>query len=200
MNSPLRSALWNFRAAMPIFLRSTFFRKGLLYAGVILAVAFGCMEAAGQKGLRGWAWQNPLPQGNPLNAIHFAQDKKTGYAVGVGNTILKTRDGGFTWQRQYSPTDVNLPDVFVRDERNAVMVGVRGTILATDNGGGDWKPVPNEAREHLRAVTFAGDAREFGWAVGTGGRVVRSTDGGGTWAAVEQSEPHHLNAVSALDG
>jgi hypothetical protein len=25
------------------------------------------------RGGQGWTWQNPLPQGNPLNAIHFAK-------------------------------------------------------------------------------------------------------------------------------
>ena len=43
-----------------------------------------------------WKWQNPLPQGNGLNAVFFT-DPYTGYAVGEAGTILKTADGGTTW-------------------------------------------------------------------------------------------------------
>ena len=82
-----------------------------------------CSFASAQRSGRGWAWQNPSPQGNPLFAIHFAKDKENGFAVGADNTILHTEDGGFSWQRQASPVDVTLSDVFVKDKRNAVIVG-----------------------------------------------------------------------------
>src|SRR6201999_4531585 len=43
----------------------------------------------------GWAWGNPTPQGNTLNAIAFAGP--LGYAVGDNGTALKPLDGGATW-------------------------------------------------------------------------------------------------------
>ncbi|MCH8020445.1 hypothetical protein IH785_11345, partial [candidate division KSB1 bacterium] len=42
-----------------------------------------------------WFWQNPLPQGNLLNDIHFF-DEFSGIAVGEFGTILRTTDGGST--------------------------------------------------------------------------------------------------------
>ena len=44
----------------------------------------------------GWFWQNPLPQGNALNAIQFL-DLNNGYACGDYGTFLKTSDGGANW-------------------------------------------------------------------------------------------------------
>src|SRR5215204_7361670 len=82
---------------------------------------------------QGWIWQNPLPQGNPLNSIHFAKDKLSGFAVGADNTILRTQDGGFTWQRQALAFDLTLSSVYVKDKKSAVIVGARGGIFTTDN-------------------------------------------------------------------
>ena len=40
-----------------------------------------------------WFWQNPLPQGHALHAVHFV-NATTGTAVGDFGTILRTTDGG----------------------------------------------------------------------------------------------------------
>src|SRR5690348_16278628 len=91
-----------------------------------------CLTAFAQlRNDRGWVWQNPLPQGNALYSIHFAKDNLTGFAVGDNRTILRTVDGGFTWESQTSPVDATLSAIFVRDERSAVIVGTRGTIMLT---------------------------------------------------------------------
>ena len=115
---------------------------------------------------RGWLWQNPLPQGNTLYSIHFADDLLTGFVVGDDGTILRTEDGGFSWQNQFSPLDTTLAAVFVRNSRSAVIVGARGTILTTDDGGKVWRPEPNDSKDHLYGVDFAAPGYYVGWAVG----------------------------------
>ena len=105
----------------------------------------------------GWVWQNPLPQGNPLYAIGFAPNKENGFAVGSDNTILATNDGGFSWRKQTSLTDVTFSGVFVRDKANAFVVGARGTVLTTVNGGKEWKAVAVDTRDHLSAIEFTGE-------------------------------------------
>ncbi|MEP7076656.1 MAG: hypothetical protein ABI878_12695, partial [Acidobacteriota bacterium] len=58
-----------------------------VFAGTVLLVTHASIA---QTGRLGWVWQNPLPQGNPLNSISFARDKETGFAVGSDDTILHT--------------------------------------------------------------------------------------------------------------
>src|SRR6478735_220497 len=90
----------------------------------VLTISIFTFQAFAQlRSDRGWVWQNPLPQGNALYSIHFASDNLTGFAVGDNRTILRTVDGGFTWESQTSPVDATLSAVFVRDERSAVIVG-----------------------------------------------------------------------------
>ena len=46
-----------------------------------------------------WFWQNPLPLGNDLRNIHVFSATN---AMAVGeNSLLKTNDGGQTWQKRF---------------------------------------------------------------------------------------------------
>ena len=160
-------------SAVTICLRS----PRLCVSAVIIVFAASTFA---QRGGQGWVWQNPLPQGNPLNAIHFAKDKLSGFAVGADNTVLRTQDGGFTWQRQALPLDLTLSSVYVKDKKNAVIVGARGGIFRTDNGGNEWKMIKTDTKDHLYSVSFVG---ETGWATGTYGRILKTIDGGLTWSS-----------------
>jgi hypothetical protein len=61
-----------------------------------------------------WDWQNPVPQGNNLNAVKFL-NSSFGWAVGDYGTILRTVDGGVQWEEQeYGRTD-DMRDVFFVD-------------------------------------------------------------------------------------
>ena len=83
----------------------------------------------------GWFWQNPLPQGNPIESVRFV-DNKTGYAVGFARTVLKTTDGGANWAGQSSGTTNFLWSVhFPLDAQTGYAVGDWGTILKTTDGG-----------------------------------------------------------------
>src|SRR4051794_17268742 len=88
-----------------------------------------------QDGGRGWQWQNPLPQGNSINSIKFAPDKKHGWAVGANGVVLTTNNGGFEWEEQVSPANTTLYGLYVKDRSRAVITGARGVVLTSTNGG-----------------------------------------------------------------
>ncbi len=82
----------------------------------------------------GWFWQNPLPQGNPLNRVSFV-DANTGTAVGDFGTILRTTDGGATWTPQTSGTTNSLRGLSFVNANTGTVVSNYGTILRTTTGG-----------------------------------------------------------------
>ena len=63
---------------------------------------------------QGWFWQNPLPQGQDLYDVHIF-DSCTAIAVGAIGTVIKTTDGGTSWNSQTSGTTVLLESVHFTD-------------------------------------------------------------------------------------
>ncbi|MGH7457376.1 MAG: hypothetical protein ACRENG_38860, partial [bacterium] len=77
--------------------------KNIVLIGAILPIFCSCMKR--EKYVTdyqlGWYWQNPLPQGNTLRAVHFI-NTNIGTAVGRCGTVLHTADGGRIWTKQNS--------------------------------------------------------------------------------------------------
>src|SRR5262245_50272547 len=111
-----------------------------------LALLLICLFAPAvraQDPTRGWQWQNPLPQGNSINSIKFAPDKKRGWAVGANGVVLTTNNGGFEWEEQASPANTTLYGLYAKDRSRVVITGARGVVLTTNNAGEKWSLRPS---------------------------------------------------------
>ena len=150
----------------------------------------------------GWIWQNPLPQGTDLNDTHFV-DESTGWAVGGAGTILKTTDGGATWQDRSYDGRAWLQSVWFDDEDTGWAVGAFGTVISTTDGGETWSVQTLGADVYLIGVHFVNE--HSGWAVGGseavgGGDVIlATTDGGATWHDRSHGGDHWLEGVWFAD-
>ena len=125
-----------------------------------------------------WEWQNPLPQGNTLNKIYFA-DMNKGWTVGVAGIIMTTNNGGKTWTVRENHVDEDLLDLFVVDGKFVWAVGYNGTILKSINGGYTWVDFTFNTTQHLNAVFFMNPLK--GWVIGSFGTIYSTDDGGFTW-------------------
>src|SRR5210317_1586400 len=83
-----------------------------------------------------WEWQNPLPQGNGLEAVQFVT-ADIGWAVGELSSVIKTIDGGLTWIVQKSGIG-NFKDIHFIDSTFGIIVGGQGIIYRTTNAGKSW--------------------------------------------------------------
>jgi photosystem II stability/assembly factor-like uncharacterized protein len=124
-------------------------------------------------------------------------DAQVGWAVGAFGTILRTRDGGATWERQASGTTDPLFAAAFTDPRRGWVVGRSGLILHTADGGAAWTPQPSGVDKHLFRV-HAVDAH-FACAVGDWGVIVVTRDGGATWEDRSLPRDVILNDVFFLD-
>lgn len=143
-----------------------------------------------------WEWLNPLPQGNKLNKVSFA-DPDHGTAVGLVGTILHTSDGGSTWTIQPSGLTTALLDVAFVDANIGTIVGGAGIILQTTDGGENWITRNSGITTALRGVSFSNVNN--GTAVGAGGKILRTTDGGATWVSQTSGTTSFLYSVSFSD-
>ena len=120
----------------------------------LLFVVISAAAIQAQDPMRGWQWQNPLPQGNSINSIRFTADKRHGWATGSDGVVLHTTNGGFDWEPQVTPANSTLYALYVKDKSRVVISGARGVILTTNNGGRKWTQRQTGIRDHLFSITF----------------------------------------------
>jgi photosystem II stability/assembly factor-like uncharacterized protein len=101
-------------------------------------------------------------------------------AVGGAGLVLRSEDGGVSWQEEASVSRLSLLGVSFSGER-IIAVGQQGLIMLSD-GHGEWRAVDSGTSERLLDVS----ANEAGFAVAVGafGTVLASSDRGDSWRRV----------------
>ncbi len=142
--------------------------------------------------------QVPSPTQVLLTAIHM-YDENTGWIVGHDAVILRTTDGGQTWDLVHAAPQEERPllDVWFRDRHNGFAIGAYGYFLSTSDGGQTWTSRPiGDDDYHLNVLTAFGTEQLF---IGAeAGRVYRSDDGGTHWQAVASPYPGSWFGALAL--
>lgn len=125
-----------------------------------------------------------------LNAIHF-MDADNGWAGGVANALLKTSDGGDSWELVTGP--VAMAGVIVTAVRvitkNRVWVGYAdGSFWFTEDGGTSWeeRTFSGEGTGSIAAIAFYNElvgiiAHNSATPVGS---VLRTINGGHDWESI----------------
>ena len=141
-------------------------------------------------GGRSWHYEGS-EAGYDLFAIEFA-DSEHGWTAGrrtiyhadslhhdFAGVILRTLDGGDTWDTTNLPTSIN--GLYFLDTETGWAVGAGGAIYKTSDGGASWSQQPTQSTLFLRDVHFVD--RNNGWATGgaLNNGMLRTTDGGATW-------------------
>ncbi len=106
------------------------------------------------------------------------------YACGFRGLILKSTDGGSTWNTLTSGTTQSLYQIAFRDTLNGCVAGNNGTFLQTNDGGLNWNSTPftfshmnfrdlyYDQQKHIIGVGGTDDGT--GW-------IFTSSDDGKTW-------------------
>ena len=117
-----------------------------------------------------------------LSAIAML-DTERSVLVGGAGEVLKSDDGGATWQLLSAQLISSFQDVCFVDTLNGWAVGDNyndACIVHTTDGGLTWTPQSVDPPVVFEGLFFLDHLR--GWAVGNGnGGLCRTTDGGQTW-------------------
>ncbi|WKZ64965.1 MAG: YCF48-related protein [Flavobacteriales bacterium] len=143
-----------------------------------------------------------LPTGvsTALRDVFFISTAK-GWAVGDGNVILTTNDGGDSWTPQVSGMggSTNLRAVYFTSATKGWVVGSNETLLTTDDGGATWTGTSSTPGTDYNDLIFT--SPDTGYIVGGGGLtgvIKRTTNGGQTWSST--TVDRILNAVHFISG
>jgi len=123
----------------------------------------------------------------------FPVNQDTVYVVGDQGYIVKTTDGGITWERLYANLAQNLYSVFFLNGRVGWVCGNGGVICRTSNGGTTWNYQKSSTIRRLYDIYFLDD--DTGYAVASGGTLIRTTDSGQTWELQASEADYTLYAI-----
>jgi photosystem II stability/assembly factor-like uncharacterized protein len=128
---------------------------------------------------RGTSWQlinNNINQFY-FNSIDFITSQK-GYALWP-NGILRTSDGGLTWQEIYTElTSANVICMKFFDSLRGLAYRESFGMLRTIDGGATWT-LSNQVTEDIYDIFYSDSLTVY--ASGDNGAAFRSTDGGSNW-------------------
>jgi photosystem II stability/assembly factor-like uncharacterized protein len=125
-----------------------------------------------------------------------ALDAQTAIVVGYAGKILRTVDGGMTWEVMPSGVDKALYSVDFPDPQNGWICGQSGLILRTTDGGKTWQRQQTPTPVYLFSIDMV-SATE-GWAVGDRATTLHTSDGGTTWTAGKVTSTEKLTEDEAI--
>jgi hypothetical protein len=138
-----------------------------------------------------WRMQNPgLPYewGENQNKFYVVQQIDSLNVVAIGDTglIVRTFDGGNSWEKQDCHTHALLRDVHFSDSLNGIVCAddTSGNIFITTNGGRLWVPVPFGVSNPWQCYSYsAGKFRVFKFGYGP---IYTTYD---NWKTVDSTKP-----------
>jgi photosystem II stability/assembly factor-like uncharacterized protein len=145
-----------------------------------------------------WA-QSEVPTRSMLTAVHF-DNRQLGWAVGHDSVIIRTTDGGSSWERVYWAPEDEAPffDVWFRDADYGIAIGAYGSFFETFDGGTTWSSrwiSEDDWHLHQLAALPSGEM----YIAAEAGSVYRSDDGGENWVTLTSPYEGSFFGVLAVE-
>ncbi len=159
--------------------------------------------AAGERGQiiysddRGATWKKArVPVQATLTALFFV-DETHGWAVGHDSVILRTVDGGGTWEQTHADPKQEAPllDVWFSDKARGFAVGAYGQFYASLGGGRTWTK-KRAISDDMHINGISGSRGGAVYLAGEAGMLYRSDDNGASWQRL--SSPYHGSFFGVL--
>ncbi|MBX7240191.1 MAG: hypothetical protein K1X92_00485 [Bacteroidia bacterium] len=113
----------------------------------------------------GYSWKHTPAENDFFSAIHFITPE-TGYAVGRTGTILKTQNGGESWEilrngNTLFKERLRLNDVYFTDTQTGYIVGDKGLFCKTTDGGQSWIKIDKYSTKNLTSLFMMKENQGF---------------------------------------
>lgn len=181
--------------------------KRLSLLGVVLAVAVVSLAFSSHRGPE-YSWElKPTGSQARLRGLSVVSSHVV-WASGSLGTVLRTTNGGRTWEQVGPPGTETLQfrDIEAFDSRNAVILsigtGTDSRIYVTSDGGRTWTLtfVNDHPAAFYDCMTFFDRKRGLALSDPVDGRfrIISTSDGGRSWRVVDADMPPALPAEFAF--
>jgi len=131
----------------------------------------------------------------------WAVDENTVWAVGDNNVIIKTMDGGITWNRIAAPSkrsEVELTSISIINATNIWISGSGGTVYNSKDGGNSWNSVHSDVlvNNYLQGIHAIDPNIIYvtgGPIMNSTGFIARTIDAGITWDSIVPANNFNKN-------
>lgn len=138
-----------------------------------------------------------LSTGTTLNSINFVTPLR-GYVCGFNGLILKTEDGGKTWQKSTFDSGINFFCVLFLTPDKGFITGDNGTVIYTEDGGKNWNLLKTFSKESVFDICFLDD-KMTGFMAGSHGTILKTINGGKNWYPVYTPSKELLYSLAFRD-
>jgi photosystem II stability/assembly factor-like uncharacterized protein len=172
---------------------------------ISLIIIFGCdknISESNDSEINGWIKIKSSTSAQ-LYDVDFVNEKD-GWVVGDSGVILRSTDGGESWQRQTCPIEDYLFTVDFIDIKNGWICS-RNSILRTTNGGKNWEVIYSKDLDEGRFRDIQFITKRTGFVVGGKGSfgsigvLIKTEDGGETWQQSSLDNSPTLTHISIAD-
>jgi photosystem II stability/assembly factor-like uncharacterized protein len=113
------------------------------------------------------------------------------------NLIIRTSDGGATWEEVLQKFDTRFLDVAFLSNGHGVVVGEKGVIFTSSDFGKSWEQRSSGTQNNLRSVAKTASTQLV--AVGQNGEILQSINSGTTWSKVSSGTNLELNDITFVN-
>lgn len=103
----------------------------------------------------------------------------TAVVAGYAGKILRTSDGGQSWQVKDSGTDAALYSIDFPDGQHGWISGQDGIMLHSKDGGETWQQQDSQLDDPIFGISFVDT--NHGWAAADRATYLKTTNGGESW-------------------
>ncbi len=149
----------------------------------------------------GSAWDTLWAGSKVSHTTFYFRDSLNGWLGGEYHSVLRTSNGGKSWQQQYfdslKPYVGKIVAISSPTHQVVIAVTYDGFLLRSADGGINWKssrPMDNFNNNfNFTKITFLDST--FGIAAGSRGNLLQTTDLGITWTRIDSSYDGWVNKI-----
>lgn len=125
-------------------------------------------------------------------------NENDGWICGKNGVILRSTNGGVTWNPQNSNVSHHLTDLKFYDENTGFVTGFGKTLLKTTNGGNSWFHAIPPGPEPIMHSLFILNSNTI-YASADLSFIYKSTDAGQTWDSLTLGMPNPFFSIFFLN-